>query len=232
MTTPKVLFVLTSQDTLGDTGTPTGWYLPEVSHPYAVFTTAGYEIDFVSPRGGEPPMDGGDSPDPISAAFLADDATRDRLRTTLTPDEVSPQDYVAIFYAGGHGAMWDFPDNVRLAQIAAAIYDADGVVGAVCHGPAGLVNITLSDGSSLVDGKEVSTFTNEEEAAVGRTNIVPFLLESRLAERGARITKTANFVEHTAESGRLVTGQNPASATAVAEAMVRVLRAAPAPITG
>ena len=223
----KILIALTSHGQLGATGRPTGFYLPEAAHPYHVFTQAGYGVDFVSPQGGEPPMDGVDRGDPIQAAFLADADVMAKVRATLRPEEVNPADYDAIFYAGGHGVMWDFPANARLAAIARAIYEAEGVVAAVCHGPAALVNITLSDGRYLVDGKTVSTFTNEEEAAVGLTEVVPFLLESRLRERGATISKAPNFQAHTAVSERLVTGQNPASATAVAAQVLRVLAGRP-----
>lgn len=219
----KILIALTSHGQLGNTGRKTGFYLPEAAHPYALFTKADYEVDFVSPSGGEPPVDGVNLDDPLQKAFWDDPVVRAKLQTTLRPEEVKPGDYAAILYAGGHGVMWDFPDNERLAKIGASIYEQNGVVAAVCHGPAGLVNIKLSNGSYLVDGKTVSTFTNEEEAAAGLTEVVPFLLESKLRERGAKITKTANFQAHTATSDRLVTGQNPASATPVAEQMLKVL---------
>lgn len=223
----KILIVLTSHSQLGDTGRPTGFYLPEVAHPYAVFTAAGYPVDFVSPQGGQPPIDGVDRSDPLQVAFLEDAVAMRKLSATLRPDHVNPTDYAAIFYAGGHGVMWDFPTNARLAEIAREIYEAEGVVAAVCHGPAALVNITLSDGRYLVEGRTVATFTNEEETAVGLTEVVPFLLESRLRERGAQIAKAANFQAHTVVSERLVTGQNPASATPVAEQVVAVLAQSP-----
>lgn len=219
----KILIALTSHSQLGNTGRKTGFYLPEAAHPYDVFTRAGYEVDFVSPAGGEPPVDGVNLDDPLQKAFWEDPAVRVKLRTTLRPEDVNPADYAAIFYAGGHGAMWDFPTNERLAQIAATIYENAGVVAAVCHGPAALVNIKLSTGAYLVDGKTVSSFTNEEEAAVGLTEVVPFLLESQLRERGAQITKAPNFQAHTVVSERLVTGQNPASATLVAEHVLAAL---------
>lgn len=219
----KILIALTSHNQLGNTGRATGFYLPEAAHPYAHFAAAGYEVDFVSPQGGEPPMDGVDHTDPVQQAFLENVEVMAKVRNTLRPEQVNPNDYDVIFYAGGHGVMWDFPNNERLAQIAAAIYEQDGIVAAVCHGPAGLVNIRLSDGSYLVAGKAVSTFTNEEEQAVGLTNVVPFLLETQLRERGATITKAANFQPHAVVSERLVTGQNPASATLVAEHVLAVL---------
>jgi putative intracellular protease/amidase len=224
MTTPRILIALTSNHQLGSTGRRTGWYLPEAAHPHAVFAAAGFEIDFVSPQGGEPPVEGADRADDISAAFLADPDVAAKIRETPRPEDVTAAHYDAIFFAGGHGTMWDFPDDEALAQIAADIYESGGVVGAVCHGPAGLVNVKLSDGTYLVDGKSVSTFTNEEEVAVGLIDVVPFLLETRLTERGATVTTAPNFTAHHEVSGRLVTGQNPASATGVAERMVALVR--------
>ena len=138
---------------------------------------------------------------------------------------MSAGDYDAVFFAGGHGTMWDFPDDATLSRVAAEIYEAGGVVGAVCHGPAGLVNLRRSNGEYLVDGKTVSAFTNAEEVAVGLTDVVPFLLETRLAERGATVITAPNFAAHHEVSERLVTGQNPASAAGVAERMVTLIRA-------
>ncbi|WP_293355764.1 MULTISPECIES: type 1 glutamine amidotransferase domain-containing protein [unclassified Microcoleus] len=225
MTSQKVLIVLTSHDTLGDTGKETGFYLPEVTHPLDAFNRAGLTVDFVSPQGGKAPMVGIDLEDPLNKAFLDDSEQVSRVENTLNPAQIDPAEYGAIFYAGGHGTMWDFADNDRLAQIAAAIYEAGGVVGAVCHGPAALVNIKLSDGTYLVADKTVAAFTNEEEAAVGLTEIVPFLLESKLIERGANFTKVPNFQVCVVASERLVTGQNPASAGGVGERMVELINA-------
>ncbi|MEG4506684.1 type 1 glutamine amidotransferase domain-containing protein [Microcoleus sp. F6_B4] len=223
MTGQKVLIVLTSRDTLGDTGKETGFYLAEVTHPLNAFTQAGLAVDFVSPKGGKAPMVGVDLEDPLNKAFLDDSEQVFRVENTLNPAQIDSAEYSAIFYAGGHGTMWDFADNQELAEIAAAIYEAGGIVGAVCHGPAGLVNIKLSDGEYLVANKTVAAFTNEEEAAVGLTEIVPFLLESKLIERGANFTKVANFQAHVVASDRLVTGQNPASAAGVGHKMVELI---------
>lgn len=223
VTRKKVLFVLTNHDRLGDTGKQAGFYLPEVSHPHKVLTEKGLEIDFVSPRGGKAPMDGVDVNDPINNAFLANKSYVAKLENTLTPDQVNPRDYVAIFYAGGHGTMWDFPENVAIARLASTIYENGGVVAAVCHGPAGLLNIKLANGKYLVDGKKVASFTNDEEKDLGLSNVVPFLLESRLIERGARHAKAPLWQAHVEVSERLVTGQNPASAEQVGEAMVELL---------
>lgn len=230
MATPKgrILFVLTSHDRLGDTGKSTGAFLSEVAHPYDVLTRAGYAVDFVSPRGGEVPFDPGSlqEPDEVSRAFWEDETIRARLRATTTPDVLDAGDYDGVFYAGGHGTMWDFPDSEALQRVTAAVYEAGGVIGAVCHGPAGLLNVTLSDGSALVAGREVSAFTTEEEKAVELDRVVPFLLDQALQERGARHTKASPFQPHIVRDGRLVTGQNPPSATGVGEAMVAALEEA------
>ncbi|MBD1870996.1 type 1 glutamine amidotransferase domain-containing protein [Oculatella sp. FACHB-28] len=226
----KVLIVLTSHDTLGNTGQETGFYLPEVSHPVDVFDREGLTVEYVSPKGGKAPMTGIDLNDPLNAAFLDSPEKMAQVENTLNPTQVNPSEYAAIFYAGGHGTMWDFPEDAKLAQIATSIYEQGGVVGAVCHGPAGLVNIQLSDGSYLVNGKVVSGFTNEEEEAVGLTEVVPFLLEEKLTERGATVEKAPNFQAKTVVSGRLVTGQNPASAAGVAEAIVTLLQQSSQPV--
>jgi len=218
----KILIVVTSHADLGGAG-KTGFYVPEVAHPWHVFSQAGYQVDLVSPLGGEPPQDGVDLEDPIQRAFLDDEEMARQLTATRRPDEVDAEDYAAILYAGGHGTMWDFPDNADLAGLARDIYEANGVVAAVCHGPAALVNITLSDGSYLVDGKQISVFTNEEEAAVGLTEVVPFLLQTTLEQRGARNVGAANFQAQVSVDERLVTGQNPASAAPVAEQVLAVL---------
>lgn len=148
-----------------------------------------------------------------------------QVENTLHPSQVNPAEYAGIFYAGGHGTMWDFPNNPELDRITATIYDRGGVVGAVCHRPAGLVNIKLADGNYLIVGKAVSCFTNEEEVAVEMRDVVPFLLESTLIERGAIHTKSPNLQAHIKVSDRLVTGQNPASATGVGEQMVKSILA-------
>lgn len=219
---PKILIALTSHGQLGTTGRTTGFYVPEVAHPYDVFTAGGYEVDYVSVAGGEPPRDGVKPGDDRIVAFLEDQ--RERLASTPTPAQVKAADYDAVLFAGGHGTMWDFPTSAPLAELAAAIYENGGVVAAVCHGPAALVNLTLSDGSHLVSGKQVSSFTNAEEDAVGLSGEVPFLLETALVERGAVFTGTDNFAEHAVADRRLVTGQNPASAKKVAELTLQELR--------
>ena len=222
--TGKVLFVVTSHGKVGDTGKDTGYYLGEVAHPWAVITKAGFSVDYVSPKGGKSPVDGFDLNDPINAVFWNNEKERARIETSKKPSEVNPADYEAILFAGGHGTMWDFADNKELAELTRQIYEQGGVVAAVCHGPAGIVNVRLSNGKLLVDGKRVNSFTDDEERAVKLENIVPFMLQTTLQERGAIFEKSEMFQPHVTVDGRLITGQNPQSATGVGEAIVRVLR--------
>lgn len=222
--TRTILIGLTSHGDLGGRG-PTGYYLSEVAHPWRTFVDAGYTVDLVSTAGGEPPVDGADLSDPIQRAFTEDPDMSTKARKTPRFADIDAADYDAVFFGGGHGTMWDFPHDPELARVAREVYEAGGVVAAVCHGPAALVGVTLSDGRPLVEGKQVSAFTNAEEAAVGLTGVVPFLLQSRLEELGATHTGAANFEAHVVSDQRLVTGQNPASAAGVARAMIVALTA-------
>lgn len=220
----KIAFVLTNHDRKGNTGQKTGFYLPEAAHPWAILDTAGYGIDFVSPLGGMAPMDGADNPDAVCQRFLDTPALMERTRTTLQPKQALATDYAGILYVGGHGTMWDFPDSGGIARLAADIYEAGGIVGAVCHGPAGLVNLKLSNGHFLVEGKRVAAFTDDEERAIKLQDVVPFLLASTLQQRGAIHVPAPNWQANVVVDGRLVTGQNPASAEGVAHEMVRLLK--------
>lgn len=220
----KVLFVVTSHDKKGEAGEPTGFHLSEVTHPWEVLVNAGYEIDFVSPKGGKAPVTAFDLTDPTNSKFWANDTYRNKVEQTKRPAEINPGDYVAIHFAGGHGTMWDFPDNSALADLAAKIYENNGVVSAVCHGPAALINLKLSHGKYLVDGKRINAFTNEEEKAVKEDKVVPFLLESRLIERGAIFEKSGLWHVHVVSDQRVITGQNPQSAKVVGEAILEQLR--------
>ncbi|WP_443939051.1 type 1 glutamine amidotransferase domain-containing protein [Pedobacter sp. MW01-1-1] len=220
----KVLFVVTSHDKKGSTGEPTGFYLGEVSHPWEVLHHAGYEIDFVSPKGGKAPVDGFNLEDATNKEFWENTKYHAKIEHTMKPSDVKPEEYSAIYYAGGHGAMWDFADNAELASIAQKIYENNGIVSAVCHGPAGLVNIKLNNGKFLIDGKKINAFTNEEENAVGLEKVVPFLLESKLIERGAIFEKSGLWQNHVVTDQRVVTGQNPQSAKSVGESILVELK--------
>src|SRR5512133_2756109 len=178
----KILFVVTSHGIKGYTGKPTGYYLSEVSHPWKELRKAGYEIDFVSPKGGNPPVEGLDMKDPVNRDFWEDKVYHKKITNSMKPDQVKPEDYIAVYYAGGHGTMWDFPDNERLAEISAKIYENGGMVSAVCHGPSGFINLKLSNGKYLIEGKKINSFTNEEEIEIDLHKVVPFLLESKLIQ--------------------------------------------------
>ena len=218
----KILFVVTSHGELGETGKKTGYFLSEVTHPWSVLSPQ-YEIDVVSPKGGRPPVDGFDLNDPINRKFWDSPEWQEKMSTTMTPEEVDPSLYEAIFYAGGHGAMWDFPNNEKLAEIAQKIYESGGFVSAVCHGPAGLLPIKLSDGSFLIKGKKLDSFTNEEEEANGTAKIVPFLLQTVLTDEGGVFDCGAPWSDHVVRDGRLITGQNPMSALSLGKALLQAL---------
>lgn len=221
----KVLIAITSHNTLNN-GKETGYWLGEVTHFYHILAEAGFEVDFASPKGSQPPLDqrSYDLRDKDNRQFWEDKRLQAQLNNTIPIEAVNPQDYIAIYYAGGHGAMWDFPSNERLAQVAALIYENGGFVSAVCHGSAGLLNIKLTNGRSLLDGKTVTGFANLEEQLIRLTKAVPYLLEDELKKQGATYKRgVLPFIPHVEVSDRLITGQNPQSAKAVAKALVKSL---------
>jgi putative intracellular protease/amidase len=220
----RALFVVTSHSVLGSTGKPTGWYLPEVSHVWAPLVDAGWTVDFASPAGGAAPMDPSSRKleEPFNRRLLADAEATAKLAATIAAEDVDPTAYDLVFFAGGHGTMWDLRTNRALQAATARIYAQGGVVAAVCHGPAGLVDVKLPDGRWLVDGHDVAVFSDAEEAAVGLTGVVPFLLESALVARGARSVAGRPWSDTVAVSGRLITGQNPQSARSLASRVLEV----------
>ncbi|MEI2301779.1 type 1 glutamine amidotransferase domain-containing protein [Ensifer sp. MJa1] len=218
-----VLFVLTSHGSKGDGGQPTGFYLGEVTHPLVVLEAAGVAVEFASIKGGEPPVDGLDLEDATNARYWGSEAFRTAIRTTAKLDEIDPSRYSAVFFAGGHGAMWDMPQSAAVDRVARSVFEAGGAVAAVCHGPAALVNVKLSDESYLVAGRNVSAFTDSEERAVGLDKTVPFLLASTLVARGATHHPAPDWTAQVVVDGKLITGQNPQSATGVGEALRDVL---------
>lgn len=217
MTDSRALLVLTSHADLGGVRS-TGFYVPEAAEPWRVFTDAGYTVDLASVAGGTPPQDGRDDDDPTQRAFLNDPHIAAQLRHTRALAEVEAANYRIVYFVGGHGTMWDFPVSPDVARIGRQVYEAGGVVAAVCHGPAALLSVTLIDGKPLIAGKRVTGFTNQEEAAVGLTDAVPFLLADALTGKGATHIAGASFTENVVVDGRLVTGQNPQSAAGVARA--------------
>ncbi|BCZ85603.1 dihydroxyacetone kinase (plasmid) [Paraburkholderia terrae] len=214
------LIVLTSHGTKGDTNESTGFYLSELTHPLAVFDAAGIPVAISSIQGGEPPIDGLDLSDATNERYWNDDRFRAAIRNTRPLANVDPSRYSAIFFVGGHGAMWDFPMSADLQRITRDAFESGTtVVAAVCHGPAALVNVTLTDGTYLVANRKVSAFTDEEERAVQLDEVVPFLLGSTLVARGALYQPAPAWTRNIVADGHLVTGQNPQSATGVAQAV-------------
>lgn len=217
----KILIVITSHNTLNN-GKETGYWLGEITHFYHILANAGFEIDFTSPQGNQPPLDkrSYDLRDQDNRLFLEDESLQAKLNNTIPIEVVNPEDYIAIYYAGGHGAMWDFPNNERLAKVAAQIYEQGGYISAVCHGCAGLLPIKLGNGHSLLDGKTVTGFANLEEKLIRLTKAVPYLLEDELKNQGAIYKRgILPFISHIEVSDRLITGQNPQSAKALVESL-------------
>ena len=224
----NVLMVLTSHDQLGDTGKKTGFWLEEFAAPFYVLKDAGASVTLASPKGGQPPLDPkSDLPEnqtEMTRRFRSDPAAQAQLANTKRLAEVSAGDFDAVFYPGGHGPMWDLPDNPASVALIEAFVKADKPVGAVCHAPVALVNVRGRDGEYLVKGRRVTGFTNSEEEAVGLTAVVPFLLEDRLKERGGVFSKGPDWAPYVQVDGKLVTGQNPASSEPGAKELLKLLR--------
>lgn len=223
--TQKILILVTNHDKLA--GEANGTYTPELTHALHALKEAGYGYDLVSIRGGKAPIYGAEADDTINAQMFADGSLSAALDNTKTISEIKADDYIAVFYPGGFGLLHDLHENTEAAAITASIYDNGGVVGAVCHGPAGLLPVTLKDGSSILEGKSVTAFTRDEEVAYGTISKIPFVLEEALLSKAGKFIKVAPWGEHVITDGRLITGQNPASAHGVGAAMVKVLSAVP-----
>lgn len=221
----KVLAVVTSTDTNPNTGKSTGYELTELSRAYYVFVANGYAVDIASPLGGEPPMVLDDGLVAADYAFLNDPAAKRKLENSLPLSTIDADDYAAVYFVGGKGTMFDFPDNADIQRIVREIYDGGGVVGAVCHGPAALLNVTLGNGRPLLQGKRLTGFTNDEELFLtsdART-VFPFLLQDSLSGKAAQFVEGELYLDNTVVDGRLVTGQNPWSTWSTAEAVVTAL---------
>lgn len=227
----RILFIVTSHDRLGDTGTPTGFHLEELTHPYYSFMDAGHTVDIASVAGGAAPIDPGSrKPDGENAEsaerFLKDESAMAAVRQTVKIADVNPDSYDAVYLPGGHGTMWDMPQNETLARLVGAFFQAGKPVAAVCHGPAGLVGAVDGDGQPLVRGRIVNSFTDEEERGVELQEVVPFLLESRLRELGAAFEGGRKFTSYTVRDGNLITGQNPMSLESLSAKVLEALREA------
>jgi putative intracellular protease/amidase len=225
----KVLIVLTSHDQLGNTGKKTGLWLEEFVAPYYVLKEAGADIVLASPKGGQPPIDPkSDLPENqthLTRQFRTDGTAQAQFASTEELAYISASDFDGVFYPGGHGPMWDLPDNAISIALIEDFIKSDKPVAAVCHAPAALINVRGKNGEYLVKGKHVTGFANTEEEAVGLTSVVPFLLEDQLRERGAIYSKMDNWIPYVQVDGKLITGQNPASSRLAAEELLRLLRA-------
>jgi len=224
----KIVIVVTNNSVLGKSGKQTGYYLPEVAHPYDVFTKNGFKVDFASPLGGYAPVDEGSvrevEKDKLCMEFHNDPKMQEALKNTKKIEDLKASDYVALFIAGGHGPVFDIPQHEPTQKLASDVYKNGGVVSALCHGPAGLCFVKV-DGEYLVKGKHVTGFSNTEEDIVKLTEFMPFSLEDTLKKHGAIYEKSEGpFKGHVCISERLVTGQNPASAVPCAEAVCNVLK--------
>ncbi len=224
----KILMVLTSHDTLGDTGRKTGFWLEEFAAPYFVFRDAGVDLTLASPKGGQPPVDPkSDLPEnrtPAMTRFKQDKTAQKALSQTVKLADAKSEDYDTVFYPGGHGPMWDLAESAVSIALLESFYSSGKPIALVCHSPGVLRHVTYQ-GAPLVKGKHVTGFTNGEEEEVQLTKVVPFLVEDELLRLGAVFEKLANWQPFSVTDGRLVTGQNPASSTTTAQALLKLVAA-------
>jgi putative intracellular protease/amidase len=224
----KALMVITSHDQLGNTGRKTGFWLEELAAPYYVFKDAGVEITLASPKGGRPPLDP-KSNEPefrtdLTLRFKNDAAAEAQLDKTVRLDSVKQEDFDTVFYPGGHGPMWDIAEDKHSIKLIESFLAARKPIATVCHSTGALRHVKTPDGKLLVQGKEVTGFTNGEEAEVGLTTIVPFLVEDEMLKLGAIFSKKANWAPHVVSDGLLITGQNPHSSGPAAKTLMAALK--------
>lgn len=220
----KILMVLTSHDELGNTGKKTGFWLEEFAAPYFVFRDAGAEVVLASPAGGQPPLDPkSDLPEfqtAMTARFKSDFAAQQALANTVKLAGIDQQEFDTVFYPGGHGPLWDLAESSDSIQLIESFDRANKPIGFVCHAPGALRHVKAASGAPLIQGKQVTGFTNSEEAAVELTDVVPFLIEDEFIKLGAHYQKGADWAPFVVEDGHLITGQNPASSEDVAKALL------------
>jgi putative intracellular protease/amidase len=225
-----ILMIVTSHAQLGNTGKPTGIWAEELTTPYYALVDAGYQVTLASVQGGKPPFAEGSVKEPVDAnegsvkRFLQDAKAMAQFNATLKTADVNAADYSAVFLPGGHGTMWDTAIDEATARLVSDSFNAGKPTAAVCHGPAGLVKALRSDGKSIVFGKRVNAFTNEEETAVNLMEVVPFHLESTLRELGGLFEHGPMWQPYAVRDGQLITGQNPASSSLVAQHVVAALQ--------
>ncbi len=224
----KILIVLTSHDQLGETGKKTGFWLEELAAPYYTFIDAGADVTLASPAGSQPPLDPkSNEPDAqteTTKRFEADEVAMQALANTHKLSDVLNQDFDAIFYPGGHGPLWDLANDQNSISLIEQTLQANKPVALVCHAPGVLRDVKNAEGRPIVEGKSVTGFSNTEEDGVGLTDIVPFLVEDTLKEKGGQYSKAEDWQVHVQQDGLLITGQNPASSAATAEALLKLLK--------
>ena len=224
----KILIVLTSHDQLGETGKKTGFWLEELAAPYYTFIDAGADVTLASPAGDQPPLDPkSNEPDAqteTTKRFEADEVAMQALANTHKLSEVLNQDFDAVFYPGGHGPLWDLAKDQHSISLIEQTLQANKPVALVCHAPGVLRDVKNAEGRPIVEGKSVTGFSNTEEDGVGLTDIVPFLVEDTLKEKGGQYSKAEDWQVHVQQDGLLITGQNPASSAATAEALLKLLK--------
>src|SRR3954469_1554652 len=231
----KVLMVITSHDQLGNTGKKTGFWLEELAAPYYVFKDAGVEVTLASPKGGQPPLDP-KSNEPenrteLTLRFEQDEDAQTDLDKTVRLETVTQEDFDTVFYPGGHGPMWDLAEDNDSIKLIESFIAAGKTIAVVCHSTGALRHVKAADGKPLVQGREVTGFTNGEEADVGLTNVVPFLVEDEMLKLGAVFSKTANWGVHVVSDGLLITGQNPHSSGPAAKTLMAAVKQKTKPAT-
>lgn len=224
--TAKILMILTSHAHMGETGKtqePTGFWLEELTAPYYAFTDAGYDVTIGSIKGGMPPVDPNSLQDGLHERYEDDAVLHVKMKHSKPVDEFDAEDFDAVFLPGGHGTMWDLPQSGALADLLTAFYAQDKIIAAVCHGVAGLINAKDNNGQPLIRGRSMTCFSNNEESMVGLTEKVPFLLETRLRDMGAKYECAPNFLPKGVKDGNIITGQNPASSALTASMVIEAL---------
>ncbi|QJR81570.1 type 1 glutamine amidotransferase domain-containing protein [Alteromonas pelagimontana] len=223
----RVLMVMTSHDVLGETGKQTGMWLEEFASPYYAFLDAGYALTLASPMGGQVPIDpnsiADDAMTDATKRYVEDDLARSALASTMALEDVQADEFDAVFYPGGHGPLWDLSDNQKSIELIEKMLSANKPVAAVCHAPIVLKEVKGKDGKPYIKDKEVTGFSNSEEKAMSLNDVVPYLVEDALKEKGAKFMSTKDFEPKVCESGLLITGQNPASSKPAADALIAKL---------
>jgi len=224
----KVLMVITSHDQLGNTGRKTGFWLEELAAPYYVFKDAGVDVTLASPKGGRPPMDPKSNEagfrTHLTRRFENDAAAEAQLDETVRLDTVKQEDYDTLFYPGGHGPMWDLAEDEHSIKLIESFIGGGKPIGIVCHSTGALHRVKTTDGKPLVQGREVTGFTDGEEEEMGLTKVVPFLVEDEMLKLGAIFSKKADWAVHVVSDGLLITGQNPASSGPAAKTLMAAVR--------